>query len=609
MEKPAPTGRKNTRPVHWNTDGVEVLLHYVNKHKGDRPKLAFDQSRALTDLRRKLSSAFTDDDFSRLRETSVRDKLTHIFRRCKKERFHAIKDFWVHGLDALDLQKVRTEYDGISLDFNGSDSDTETEVDELPPPKKIKRKRNEHGQEAKQTVTLKFKNPKTQSSDTDMAPSNVRYSREIDREIEADLLRSRDEDGMEIPESDDDVGYEDESDEGSSPQPGQAGNHVVRSPYFPTQLPAHAYQTPTSRIDQQTPVQTSEMATPRISLQVPADMAIITPQSVEKFIGSLRKKIHVAVCKYLAGQGFPEKQPVTLDLNLVFSREMKSMMARLAGTSTHDWDSTKSVMEKLFSSDNHKKLSLNAVVQGMVGAAIQLWCFEPFSGTRWWDRHAMETDVQILLRSSVRTEDFERFRLRAIRNYIQANFVPAAPRLANKQARLFDQQLVYLLPDRPASSLTTGADFVGPPINPQAADPAVLIKGPVLYEIPATPSDPRTEAAIDESRRPIITKETQEKWIEDLGEIFEDALLFRAHMELPYDEHTLSEVEWEFDFPRYQEKMAEGGTTSRVMVGMFAKIYAIEKKKRFLPQGGYAPLKSERVGVANARAQAADITE
>ncbi|ETN45491.1 uncharacterized protein HMPREF1541_09323 [Cyphellophora europaea CBS 101466] len=576
---------KNAKPVHWTAAGVLAVLTFIDNNKGENSPFLGKQQDVLQRIRDSLSNAFTNDDFGRLRKESVRDKITHIWKSCKKNEYDGIKNLWTYGTTALDAIKFNAEYSDVNFVVGGDSSDMPNidNAKKSTSPDGVKRKRshedNDRAQQRapkKQRITrrdsgLAMDNNTKSSRSTTARPSSATI--DVDEEIAADLLRERDENGNEIvPDSEDDSQSNDAQ---------QSDDDDFED------SPLHMF-----------PVRPKPVTT------------VCTQEELKMRSSEMVEMIDKAVDVYMASLGFPRSQPICLDLEATFPPDMQPLFARMVGTTgaaVKDWVLTKGALEKLMSSDNYDRIDLKIFLRGLIGAALQVWCFEPFRGSRYWDDGiAISQMARDILRASTDPRDFETYRQKVNGKFIMSVFLPETGGIAQKQAKRFDQMLAFVLPTRKPAVANYEDHIFGSEASKRSQGPEVLIQGQLSQEVPTNRFENTNSTQVDESRQPILSTEAQEEWVEALAEIFQKGLVMRALMDMPYDSKNLSEKKYTFSFPVYHQAVDAQDMWGRVIVGFFPTIESTEMHKTF-NEGGYSIEEGETVELVKGMARTANI--
>lgn len=572
------TTRKNKAAVHWNLEAVSLMIAYVNTYKGPDSPFLKNQANALALLGNRLRPLLSADDASRVEPNKIRDKLTHIWKN-RKAKYTQVRDFWTHGLDALNITALENEYPDMDFDRINDWIDEVHDDDNLPETSSTKRDRSESSDEDDVPKARAGKKPRTEEEDSPAARSSVSH---LDREIAQALLRSRDGNGNEIFDSEDEDMAKDKAAPvdapgvAADPDPTTADRRQSGGkpcpPPFANRTPAHWSLTPV----------------PGYTLKEQQFYTnFCSAEAISGNVDTIRKQITAAVTKYLAGLGFDVAQPVSFDINANQSPEFRGLLNVIMGyTPMTDWVLIKPILEGVFD-PKYGAYSLFVFVEAFVGAALTAWCFVAYDGHAWFANNAMDPGVLALLRRDMKDKDFQRFKLDAIRNNVSTKFAAGIPKAAAEQAVAFDKLLPSMLPGR-STRLANGQTMEASPM-PWDAAAVDLSGGARVFKMPQTPLRQTGNSSADSpTKSAAALNELHEAWIQDLTAIFSNALLLRAFMECPWERGSLSNIVYAFTYPGYYQTKSEQDENRLVVrAGVFPQIDMIETKLDFPNLGGY----------------------
>lgn len=477
-----------------------------------------------------LRDAFdTPKDYNDLTTTKIRDKLTHLFRDCRKPTSLGIADLWKRGMDALDPVKFNGAYPNVTIDAEDVSDDEDAPTQEVagedqggssPGPSMtaaptIKRKR---GSNAGEEAAEYFKSRKVNRSNSTSAFPIGASREEREAEIEADILRVADDD-------DEDV---------TSPK-----EDTTRA--RPKAKPKSQKSKAKTRVPSSSPEPQERSA------------VVIKPDQMEATMLKLQSAISIAVTTYLAALNFPPDAHPALDVHQPFTPELQLLFAELMGTNGHNWDETQILLQTLVSSQTYDQVSLNIFLQALLGTAVMVWVLDESLLENSHMTHALLGGI-----IAFAPEAKDEIHARAIVAYLQKQIIPIMPARARHLANLFDAQLGQVLPNRrPRSSLLS---------NP-ASDERVMKATAPVPKVQGYTHHASAESLVAGRPRSIIVTEGQKKWIEDLSEVFELALRVRAELD-----RASYKLEWSFEMPVFHEGYGAKEEGERVGLGLLPSV-------------------------------------
>ncbi|KPI36829.1 uncharacterized protein AB675_11829 [Cyphellophora attinorum] len=448
--------------VKWSEFATNAIVAAVDSLAGDDSPLLGNQQQAFQNMVEHIKDEFTNPN-APLDTRKVRDKLAHIWRECKQAGCGDIKEFWRHGTAKLDMASFENKF----LKEQGyHPEDYEDESADAG----------------------------TGSGDTDVAASRKRDRAQFEEDL-----------ALEAPGAPAQV---------DPPTPTlrdlfqqERWNPNIGLPERPTDNEVHTVvatlQTSIIRRDGR--------CTPA---EVRVDMRVIYRESA------------LAVNTLLPAMGFPPQQPPALDTTIRFSDEMAELLAMLMGTwntEDGDWKKTNQLLRCALSLQTADQISLNILIQSLVGAAVVSWVFD-------------------LLKFNERDEFTP--------EELEQRFPDQAKMLSEKLDTLIGQ----VIPSRRGSAFLEDKSLgLFSRVYPKAAAP--ITKEQTKFHRP----DPSTA-------HPIADFQWQEDWLESLALIFHLALQFRANLSM-HDRYTACL----FEFPAHLDPTAEAGPNC-VMLGLLPTI-------------------------------------
>lgn len=395
--------------IVWHQTEINYITATVESVKGDQSPFIVDQKKALQDLTEELADSF-DDQPVILTYQRVRDKLNHIWTKCKINKDDRIEEFWRFGTDKLDMGKFNNQFlpehgwrPFGSGKEEGEEEDGEEEDGE-----------EDGGNDAADTDAI----PTNDSGPVPaVGPANPRV---------AGVKRSRQESS--------DIDTEEQL---------QKARRLVDAKPDLRLLSSKSRWDATKGLPRPTDIESVEGAINALQTTVVRQTGAFTPLEAEVDCKILHHQIMGMMRSILPKMGFPVHQPPALDIDICFSPEMQALLAILMGSSGQHWGYTERLLKCALSLQTADQLSLNVFLQGLLGAALTSWVLE----------------VDIFERYSTFTDEWLHVQLPA-----------EAKRLAEK----FDVQVSQVMPNRRGSAFLADPEkgLMGPEYR-KAEEPVV----------------------------------------------------------------------------------------------------------------------------------------